>query len=138
MLAGPDGDGNLLIADQVVRHADIVEIVNFDHEVVEHLARVGDAEGDGVVALVAMHEADQHGIFAHADFVLDAAAHPERMIELLRCDGILLADDAMPEAAGSGLEAAMHRTPGVKRLMELDCRPVENLDRIAARICQLQ
>ena len=50
---------------------------------------------------------------------------------------ILLADDAVAEAARRGLESPVHRAAGMKRLVELDFGAVENLDRIAARIVEL-
>src|SRR5262249_39308973 len=101
------------------------------------LSRRSQPESNCVVALIAMHEDRRDGLLAHSDFVLHAAAHPEQGIKSISSFGVLLADNAMSESAGTGFEPAMHAAAGVKRLGELDIGSMEDLDRIAIRIFQL-
>ena len=126
-----------MLADEVVGQPDIVESIDLDHYMVEAAALRTDAEGDGVVAIIAVHEDGRDDIFAHAEFVFDAAAHAERGVEALAARRIVLADDAMAQAARSGFEASMHRAAGMKRFAELDFGAVEDFDRVPARIREL-
>src|SRR5271155_3218580 len=50
--------------------------------------------------------------------------------------GIVLTNNTMPEPGGSGLEAAMHRAPGMEGFVVLKFRTVEDLDRVAARVLE--
>src|ERR1700735_3058094 len=138
MLAGSDGHREVALANDVVGHAYIVEVVDLDHDMVERAIRARNSEGHCVIAIVAMHEAQADAPFAAADLVFDAAAHAELGIEALGGRHVALADDAMAQAAAAGLEAPMHRAPGIERLVELGQRAVKDLDRIAVRIGELE
>src|ERR1700722_20268094 len=137
MFARRDRDRQFVLADEVVGQPDIVESIDLDHDVVEAAALRTDAEGDGVVAIVAVHEDGRDDIFAHAELVFDATAHPEGGVEALRSRRIILADDAVAEAARGGFEATVHRAAGMKRFAELDLGAVEDFDRVPARVGEL-
>ena len=91
-----------------------------------------------MIAVVAMHEDQADGTLAGAELVLDAAAHSELRIEALRSIDVALANDAMAESAGAGLETPVHRAPGMERLAELSQRAVKNLDWIAVGVIELE
>src|SRR5579862_1118095 len=117
MLARRDIHRNLVLAHQVIGHADVVKSIDLDHHVVDAaLSEPRDSERDGMIAFVAMHEDEFDGPLAAAEFVLDAAAHPELSVEALGRIDVALAHDAMTQAAGAGLEPPMHRTAGMERL----------------------
>src|SRR5579859_5531403 len=59
-------------------------------------------------------------------------------VEALGRIDVALAHDAVAEAAGAGFEPPMHRAAGMERLGELGQRAVKDLDRIAARVIELQ
>src|ERR1700729_1180971 len=119
MLAGSDRDWNIVLADQVVGHADVVEVVHFDHDVVEPAIAARDTEGDRVIAVVGMHEDEPDSALAAAKFVLDATAHPEVSVEALGRIDVALAHDAVTQAARAGLESSMHRAARMERLTQL-------------------
>src|SRR5271170_4417030 len=52
--------------------------------------------------------------------------------------GIVLTNNTMPEPGGSGLEAAMHRAPGMEGFVVLKFRTVEDLDRVATRVLEFK
>src|ERR1700722_19841008 len=138
VLAGRDRPRDLVLAHEVVGHADVVEIVHFEHDVVEAAVAARDSEGNRVIAVVAMHEDEPDRPLAGAKFVPDAAAHSEVSIEALGRIDVALAHDAMAESAGAGFESPMHRAPGMERLAELQQRAVKNLDWIAVGVAQLE
>src|SRR5271168_4700116 len=138
MLAGRDDHRDVVLANDVVGHAYIVEVVDLDHDVVEPAIGARNSEGHGVIAIVAMHEDQADAPFAAADLVFDAAAHSELSIEALRGRHVALADDAMAQAAGAGLEAPMHPASGMEGLVELGQWAVKDLDRIAVGVGQLE
>src|ERR1700684_3258632 len=113
MLAGSDRHRDFVLADQVVGHADVVEIVHLEHDVVEPAVATRYSEGNRVIAVVAMHEDEPDGPLAAAKFVLDAAAHSEVSIEALGRIDVALAHDAVTQAASAGLETSMHRAAGM-------------------------
>src|ERR1700722_274804 len=138
VLAGRDRHRDLVLAHEVVGHADVIEIVHFEHDVVEPPITARDSEGNRVIAVVAMHEDQPDRPLAGAKFVLDAAAHSEVSIEALGCIDVALAHDAMAESAGAGFESPMHRAAGMERFAELSHRSVKNLNRIAVGVAQLE
>src|SRR5260221_648377 len=138
MLAGRNSHRDFVLADQVVGHAYVVEIFHFDHDVVEPAIAARDSEGDGVIAVVAMHEDQSDGPLAGVKFVLDAATHSELSIEALGRIDVALAHDAMAESAAASLETSMHRTSRMKRLAELHQRAVKDFDWIAVGVAQLE
>src|ERR1700722_15592956 len=138
VFAGRDSHRDFVLAHKVVGHADVVEVVHLEHDVVEPAIPTRNSEGNRVIAVVAMHEDQSDGPFAAAKFVLDAAAHSEVSIEALGRIDVALAHDAMAKSAGAGFESPMHRAAGMERLAELSHRSVKNLDRIAVRIAQLE
>src|SRR5271156_2900356 len=138
MLAGRDDHRDVVLANDVVGHAYIVEVVDLDHDMVEAAIGSRNSEGHRVIAFVAMHEDQADAAFAAADLVFNAAAHSELSIEALRGRHVALADDAMAQAAAASLEASMHRAAGMKRLVEFGQGAVKDLDRIAVGVGQLQ
>src|SRR5271156_7226241 len=138
MLAGRDDHRDVVLANDVVGHAYIVEVVDLDHDMVEAAIGSRNSEGHRVIAFVAMHEDQADAAFAAADLVFNAAAHSELSIEALRGRHVALADDAVDQAAGAGLEAPMHPAAGMERLVELGQRAVKDLDRIAVRASELE
>src|SRR5271170_6733451 len=138
MLAGSDGHRDVVLANDIVGHAYIVEVVDLDHDMVEPAIGARNSESHRVIAIVAMHEYQADAPFAAADLVFDAAAHSELGIEALGSCHVALADDAMAQASAAGLEAPMHRAAGMERLVELGQRAVKDLDRIAVGVGQLQ
>src|SRR5580658_5426573 len=138
MLTGRDDHRDVVLANDVVGHAYIVEVVDLDHDMVEPAIGARNSESHRVIAIVAMHEDEADAPFAAADLVFDAAAHSELSIEALGGRHVALADDAMSQAAAAGLEAPMHPAPGIERLVELGQRAVKNLDWIAVRIGELE
>src|ERR1019366_10061833 len=99
-----------------------------DHKMVDTPALGADAEGDGVIAIVAVHEDGSDHILAHAEFVFDTPAHPERGVKALRGCRIVLAHDGVAHPAGTGLEASVHPAARMERLAVLDFGAVENFD----------
>src|SRR5277367_4169527 len=138
MLAGRDDHRDVVLANDVVGHAYIVEVVDLYHDMVEPAIGARNSEGHGVIAIVAMHEDQADAPFAAADLVFDAAAHSELGIEALGGRHIALANDAMAQAAAASLEAPMHRAAGMKRLVEFGQRAVKDLDRIAVGVTELE
>src|SRR5271156_1700413 len=138
MLAGRDDHRDVVLTNDVVGHAYIVEVVDLDHYVVEASIGSRNSEGHRVIAFVAMHEDQADASFAAADLVFDAAAHSELSIEALGGRHVALADDAVAQAAGTGLEAPMHPAAGMERLVEFGQRAVKDLDRIAVRVSGLE
>src|SRR5271156_5102674 len=138
MLAGRDDHRNVVLANDVVGHAYVVEVVDLNHDMVEPAIGARNSEGHRVIAFVAMHEDQADAPFAAADLVFDAAAHSELSIKALGGRHVALADDAMAQAAGTGLEAPMHRAAGMERLVEFGQRAVKDLDWIAVGVNQLQ
>src|SRR5271155_5506562 len=136
MLARRDRHRNFILANQVVGHADVVEVVHLDHYMVEPAVASGNSECDRVIAVVAMHE-DQPGALALADCVLDAAAHSELHVEAPGRLDVALADDAVAQAAAARLEASMHAAAWMERLAELSERAMINLDWISVGVAQL-
>src|SRR5277367_1932840 len=134
MLAGRDDHRDVVLAHDVVGHAYVVEVVDLDHDMVEPAIGARNAEGHSVIAFVAMHEDQADAPFAAADLVFDAAAHSELSIKALGGRHVALADDAMAQTAGAGLEAPMHPAPRMKRLVKLGQRAVKDLDRIAVGV----
>ena len=122
-----------MLADEVVGQPDIVESIDLDHDVVEAAALRTDTEGDGVVAIVAVHEDGRDDIFAHAELVFDATAHPEGGVEALRSRRIILADDAVAEAARGAIADAGFIPPDLEMVFPfLFGRPVlDQLRRLA-------
>src|ERR1700689_4116888 len=138
VLARRNRHRNVVLAHQVIGHADVVEVVHLEHDVVEAAIGAWDSEGNGVVAVVAIHKDQPDGSFAAAKFVLDAAAHPEMLIKASSRVDVALANDAMAQPSAASLEAPMHRAPRMERLAELSQRPVKNLDWISVGIVQLE
>src|SRR5882757_3154961 len=131
MLARQDRHRDFMLANQVVRHPDVVEIVHLDHEVIDAAFGGANSESDGVIAIIAMHEHRRDHVLAHPKLVLDAAAHAEQRVEAEGSIGVLLTHDAMPDSAGSGFEFTVHRAARMKWLFELHFGAVKYLDRIA-------
>src|ERR1700735_2295497 len=138
MLAGSDRDWNIVLADQVVGHAYVVEIVHLEHDVVEPAVATRNSESNRVIAVVAMHEDEPNSALAAAKFVLDTAAHSEVSIEALGRIDVALAHDAVTQAARAGLETSMHRAARMERLTELHQRAVKDLDWIAVGVVELE
>src|SRR5487761_604410 len=104
VLAGADRDRNLMLADDLVGEADIVEVIDLDHQMVDTTFAATDSECDGVVAIIAVHEDGSDRLLAHPELVFDAAAHPEQGITAMSGRDVTLADYGMAHAAGAGLE----------------------------------
>src|ERR1700689_4158142 len=138
VLARRNRHRNVVLAHQVIGHADVVEVVHLEHDVVEAAIGAWDSEGNGVVAVVAIHKDQPDGSFAAAKFVLDAAAHPEMLIKASSRVDVALANDAVTEASGASLESPMHRAARMERLVELNQRPVKNLDWISVGVVELE
>src|SRR6266850_2845304 len=138
MLAGYNSHWDLVPAYQVIGHSDVIEIIHFDHHVIESLVRSSDPKRDGMIARIAMHKDQLNYSLAHSDLVFHAAAHSQLSVETLRRGEVLFAYDAMPESTRAGLEAPMHRAARMERLAELNHRAMEYLDWIAAGIVQLE
>src|SRR5271166_3819925 len=119
VLAGSNRHRDVVLAHQVIGHAHVVEVIDLEHDVVESAIDGRDAEGNRVIALVAMHEDEPYCALAAAKLVLDAAAHSELSIEALGRFDVALAHDAVAESAAAGLEPSMHRAAGMERLAEL-------------------
>src|SRR6202044_2967378 len=111
MLAGRDDHRDVVLANDVVGHAYIVEVVDLDHDMVEPAIGARNSQGHRGIGIVAMREDQPDAPFAAADLVFDAAAHAELSIEALGGRHAALADDAMAQAAAAGLEAPMHPAP---------------------------
>src|SRR5208282_4882399 len=137
VLAGRDVDGNLLPANDIVREPDVVEVVHFDHQMIESLFRSSEPESHRVVAVVAMHEDDRERLLAHPDFVFDATTHPQLAIKAVGGIGVLFTDDAVAETAAPGLEPSVHPAARMERFAELNLWSVENFDRIAIGVFKL-
>src|SRR5208283_3869037 len=138
MLAGRNSHRDLVLANQVIGHAYVVEIVHLDHEVVDSAIAARDYEGNRVVAFVAVHENQPDGALAAAKLVLDAAAHSELSVKALGRVDVALSHDTVPESARARLEPPMHRAAGMERLAELSQRAVIDLDRIAVGVIELE
>src|SRR5271156_4921182 len=138
VLAGRDSHRDLVLAHEVVGHPDVIEVVHLEHDVVEPAITARDSEGNGVIAVVAMHEHEPYRPLAAAKLVLDAAAHSEVCIEALGRIDVALAHDTMAESAAAGLESPMHRAAGMERLAVLHQRSVKDLDGIAVGVAQLE
>ena len=137
MLAGSDRHRDPVFAHEVVRQPDVIEIVHLEHDVIEPPLLRTDAEGDSMIAVIAMHEDRRDDPVAHSNLVLDPTAHSQLHIKPPGCRGIMLADNAMAEPAGPGIKPPMHSSSRIKWLTELNFRPMENFNWIAARILQL-
>src|SRR5277367_194337 len=120
MLAGADRYWDLVLAHQIISQADVIEVIDFDHDVVDPARLGSDSESHTMVAIVAMHEYRCDDALAHADFVFDSAAHAERRKKLARRGNVAFADNAMAETAAAGLEPPMHPPARMERLAELD------------------
>src|SRR6266436_9989148 len=107
MLAGYYVHRDLVFAYQVISHPDVIEIIHFDHHMIEALVRSSDPKRDGMIAFIAVHEDQLNYSLAHPDFVFGSPAHSQLSIETLRRGEIFFAYDAMAESACTGLEAPM-------------------------------
>src|SRR4029077_11804078 len=138
MLAGLNSHWDLVLTYQVISQADVIEIIHFDHHMIESLVGSADPKRDGVIAFIAVHEDEFEYSFSHFDLVLDSSTHPQLSIETLRRSEVFFAYDAMAESAGTGLKAPMHRSSRMERFAELDLWPMVYLDRVAAWIVQFE
>src|SRR5712691_9987161 len=127
-----------MLAHQFVGKAHIIEVVHFDHQVVDALFQPADPESHRMVAVVAMHERGRNHVLAHANLVFDTAAHSQKTIKAIRSRNIILTYDAMSYAAGSGLEPSVHPPAWMEGLAELHLRAVEDLEGIPARIVEFK
>src|ERR1700761_4122413 len=137
MLAGADRDRHFVLPHEIVGEADVIEVIYFDHDVIDSARLRANSEGNRMIAIIAMHEYRCDDALAHADFVFDSAAHAERRKKLACRGNVAFANDAMAEPAGPGLEPSMHPPPRVERLAELHLGSMKNLDGITVRIIQL-
>src|ERR1700678_801137 len=138
VLARRNRHRNLVLERQVIGHADIVQVVHLEHDMVQPAIGARDSEGNRVVTVVAIHEDQPSAAFARTELVLDTAAHPEMLIKASSRVDVALANDAMAQPSAASLEAPMHRAPRMERLAELSQRPVKNLDWISVGIVQLE
>src|SRR5216683_1729842 len=138
MLAGLNSHWDLVLTYQIVSQADVIEIIHFDHHMIESLVGSSYAKRDCVIALIAVHEDQLEYSLSHVDLVFDSAAHSQLSIETLRRGEVLFTNDAVAESACAGLEAPMHRPARMERFAELNLWPMEYLDRVAARIVQFE
>src|SRR6516165_2722068 len=112
--------GDMLFAYDVVREANVVEIVCFDHDVIEPALLGTDPESDRVIPIVTMHEHRRDDAGAHANFVFDATSHAQLRVKPPGRGGVILADNAMAEAAGPSVESPVHSPPRIKGLAALN------------------
>src|SRR5216683_1488713 len=138
MLAGLDSHWDLVLAYQIISQADVIEIIHFDHHMIQSLVRASDPKRDCVIALIAMHEDQLEYSLSHSNPVLGSAAHSQLSIKTLRRGEVLFTYNAMAESARAGLEAPMHRAARMERFAEMNLWPMEYLDRVAAGIVQLE
>src|ERR1700738_451682 len=120
MLARLNSHRNLILTYQIISQADVIEIIHFNHHMIESLVGSSDPKRDGMIAIIAVHEYQLEYSFSHFDLVFDSAAHSQLSIETLRRDEVLFAYDAMPESACAGLKASMHRAARLERLSEIE------------------
>src|SRR5271168_4465419 len=138
VLARGNPERQIVLAHQVVGEADVVEAINFYHQVVDSFLHSADSKRDRVVALVAVHEHRRGDLLAHLKLIFDTAAHPERAVEANGGGDVLLAYDAMAQPTAPGFEASVHPAARMKGFAVLNVRTVKDLDRIAVRIVELQ
>ena len=138
VFAGGNGDRDLMLADDLVGQAHIVQIVHLDHNVIQALLGWAYPKGHGVVTLITVHKNWRNRLLAPLNLVFHAAAHAQGTIKAIGRIRILLTDNTVPQSARAGLEPAVHATSGIERLAELYLRSVENLDRIAVGVCEFQ
>src|SRR5207248_2142606 len=120
MLAWRDRHRNAALAHHVVCKAHIVKVVGLEHDVIQPPLLRADSKRHRVVPVVAMHEYRRNDLLAHPNLVFDAPAHSELRIEIARCNRVVLANDAMTKAAGSGAEATVHPAPRVEWFVGLN------------------
>src|SRR6516225_9468111 len=138
VLAGVNRHRDTVLAYEVMRQADVVEIVHFEHDVIETALLRTYAEGDGVIAVVTMHEDGRDGAIPHANFVFDPSAHSQLHVKPPRRGCVILANYAMAQAAGPRIKAPVHSTSRIEGFAELNFRSVKNFNWIAARVFHLQ
>src|SRR5882672_5018668 len=104
MLTRLNSNRDLVSAYQVIGHSDVIEIIHFDHHMIESLVRTSDSKRDGMIARIAMHKDQLNYSLAHSDLVFHSAAHSQLSIETLCRGEVLFAYDAMPQSTRAGLE----------------------------------
>src|SRR5215475_1483913 len=115
MLPRQDMDGNLVLAHQLIRESDVVEVVYFDHQMIDAALGSGDAERERMLPLIAMHEDRSDYTFAHADFILNPTAHTQKVIEPIGSLDIFLANNTVAQSTCSSLETPMHSPSRTER-----------------------
>src|SRR5437870_171893 len=118
--------GNFVAADEVVGQSHVVEVVDFDHQMINAQLVSRDPEGHGMIAIITMHEDGSNQTFANADFIFDAAAHAQKAIEAIGGIHIFLTDNTVAQPTRSGLEATMHPAPWMEWFARLYFWPMED------------
>src|SRR5690349_9419092 len=115
VLAGSNRHRDMMLADQVVGQADVVEVVDLEHDVIQPPFLRTDAERDGMIAVVTMHKNRGDDPVSHPDLIFDTAAHSELHIKAPCRGRVVLSDNAMTQAATAGIKPPVHSTSGIER-----------------------
>src|SRR5579871_5988078 len=118
VFARRDPDRKLVAARDIIGEADVIEVVHFNHQVIDALVGTADPERDRMIALIAMHKYGRRRMRSHPELVFNAAAHSQSSIEAKRGIDVAFADNAMAHATVAGLEASVHSASRIKRFRE--------------------